>query len=99
MYQMTIKKNNKKRDIKIKHFRTFKVKFLGATNFKGERIKITDTRHKKSIIIGYDYSLRGTKEIAISELFKRGIKINSFSLDEKTYEYIFNSDDFRTPLK
>ena len=68
-------------------------------NYNGERISIKDTRFNKRIIISYDYSLRGVKEIVISELIKRGIKINNFSLDETSYEYIFTTYDFKTQLK
>jgi len=99
MYQMTIKKNDKKRKVKIGHNRALKVKYLSPTNYLGYRIKITDLRHNKSIIISYDYSLDGIKEIALTELIKKGIKISSFSYDEKTYEYTFNTSDFETQIK
>lgn len=99
MYQMTIKKNNKMRNIKIKHNRAFNVKYLSPTDFRGSRVKITDLRHNKSIIISFDYALTGIKEMALSELLKLGIKINSFSYNEKTYEYTLNSYDFATQIK
>lgn len=99
MYTMTIKKNDKKKNIKIKHNRAFNVKYLSPTDFSGSRVMIKDLRHNKRIIIGYDYSLNGIKEIALSELIKQGIKVNSFSYNEKTGEYIFNTYDFKTQLK
>ena len=36
-----------------KHCRGFKVKYLGPTNYKGSRIKITDERFEQSKIIDY----------------------------------------------
>ena len=99
MYKMTIEKNGKKKDIKLRHNRTLKAKYLAPTNYRGSRVKITDFRHLDSIIISYDYSLNGVKEIALSELIKKGIKVNSFSYDEKSHEYIFNTYDFKTSIK
>ena len=50
------KHNNTQSNTQImNHLHLIKVKFLGATNTKGERVKITSTRHNKSKIIPYDY--------------------------------------------
>lgn len=48
----------------MNHLHLIKVKFLGATNTKGERVKITSTRHNKSKIISYDYSFNNALEVA-----------------------------------
>ena len=48
----------------MNHLHLIKVKFLGATNTKGERVKITSTRHNKSKIISYDYTFNNALEVA-----------------------------------
>jgi len=93
-YEIRLKNKN----IKLNHLRVFEVKYLSATNTKGSRIKINDLRHKKSITISYNYSLDGIKEIAINELLKKGIKINSFSYNEKNHNYYINTLDFETQI-
>lgn len=47
------------------HLHLIKVKFLGATNTKGERVKITSTRHNKSKIISYDYQFNNALQVAM----------------------------------
>ena len=48
----------------MNHLHLIKVKFLGATNTKGERVKITSTRHNNSKIISYDYKFDNALEVA-----------------------------------
>jgi len=39
----------------MKHLHLIKVEYLGATETKGARVKITSTRHNKSKVIPFDY--------------------------------------------
>ena len=48
----------------MNHLHLIKVKFLGATNTKGERVKITSTRHNQSKVISYDYQFNNALEVA-----------------------------------
>lgn len=60
---------------KIQNLRAFEVKYLGPTNHNGARVKITDTRHNKSIIVPYDYEASNASEIALKYLNKKGFRI------------------------
>ena len=40
--------NNRSKEIKLNHYRAIFVDFLPATNTKGHRIALRDTRYKKS---------------------------------------------------
>ena len=84
-----------------KNMRMFVVKYLGATDHKGTRLKITDTRHRgKSFTYSWNYKL-GYLTAQALDIFKRqGIKIVGYSEpwteDSKTYLY---TDNFETLLK
>ena len=100
MYRTFINSSNKMREeILIPHLRMFEIKFLPPTNYKGDRVKITDTRFEKSVIISYNYEDRGTLETALKFLVNKGIKYNSFSHDEKTKKYFIMTQDFETQIK
>lgn len=45
-----------------------KIKYLGATNTKGSRVKITSERFKQSIIIPYDYQYNSILDMASDHL-------------------------------
>ena len=80
--------------------RMFKAKYLGPTNTKGTRFKITDTRHRgKSFIYSWDYSKNGLTDQAL-EVFKQcNIKIEGYSepWTSDNCSYFFTSD-FKTML-
>jgi len=40
-------KTKKRKEIKANHYRAIKIKYLCATDYKGERIVLIDTRNKK----------------------------------------------------
>jgi len=85
----------------MKNKRMFVVKSLSATNHKGRRFRITDTRHRGvSKIFSWDCSYGFLTEQASTVLSKLGIKIDGFSEpwteDDKIYLF---SDDFSTPLR
>ena len=84
---------------KLNHLRAFKVKYLGATNTRGERIKIIDLRHKKTIIISWDYHYDNIRDLVIDYLLSKNIKINSFIWDEINSCYYLNTLDFKTQIK
>lgn len=72
------------------------IKYLGATNTLGARIKITSYRFQQSIIINYDYSCSTAYEIAKNHLEKLGFNI--IALAELKEGYALLSDTFE-PLK
>ena len=84
---------------KFNNLRGFKIKYLGATNYLGSRVKITDTRHNKSITLSYDYSIGDIAKQAIKYLSDRDIKIEGMSNDERTNEYNLLSLNFGTQIK
>ena len=99
MYNTRVKINGKKEEIFITNLRMFQIKFLPPTNHNGDRVKIIDTRNGKSVIIGYDFSTRGTLETALKFLIEKGIKYTSFSHDEKSKNYYIMTSDFKTQIK
>ena len=52
----------------MKHLHLIKVKYLGATDTKGARIKITSTRHNQSKYLSKDYEFNSRFEQAIDYL-------------------------------
>lgn len=69
------------KNYELNHLRLFKVKYLCPTNTKGSRVKITDTKHNKSITLGYDYKHSDIRDQVIEYLTNKGITIDSFSSD------------------
>lgn len=86
------------RKVETNHFKAFKVKFLGATNYRGSRVKITDTRMGKSVTIPYNYKFNNIKEIAFDYLNSKGLEIEGFSWDEKGQFYNILTKDFEFTL-
>lgn len=82
------------RKVETNHFKTFKVKFLGATNYRGSRVKITDTRLGNSVTIPYNYKFNNINEIAFDYLNSKGLEIEGFSWDEKGQFYNILTKDF-----
>ena len=83
-----------KTEVETNHFKAFKVKFLGATNYRGSRVKITDTRMGNSVTIPYNYKFNNIKEIAFDYLNSKGLEIDGFSWDEKGQFYNILTRDF-----
>lgn len=79
-------------------FRMFEVKYFGASNCKGSRVKINDLRHGKSKTIPYNYSMNNIEDMAESYLKKIGISCDGLALTNFGSNYIL-SHDFATPLK
>ncbi len=69
---------------------TFSVKFLGATNYKGSRIKITEIKRyqeqkNNNVTLSYNYDIDNTLYQGIEYLEKKGAKIVSFSSTVNEY--------------
>lgn len=70
------------------------VKYLGPTNHRGARVKITSYRFNQSVTISYDYET-DAKGTALKFLKKRGIKIDSFSEFGPNDSYYLMSSTFK----
>ena len=84
----------------MKNKRMFVAKYLGPTNYRGTRFKITDTRHRGiNRIFSWDYSLGYLTEQATTVLESLGITVTGYSepWSEENKTYIF-TDDFKTTL-
>lgn len=87
----------------INRYRGFKVDYLGATNNKPVRIKITDLRYDKSIIVGY--SAKGKDrgiDRAIEVLKEIGIEVSGVLWAEKGGVFMYDvllSEDFTIMLR
>ena len=80
------------------HFRGIQVKCYPPTNCRGTRIRIYDTRHKKTAWIPYDYLYSDIKSQAIDYLWKKGIESDGFTYDEKTGVYTILTTNFSMDL-
>lgn len=54
----------------LSNFHVLKVTYLGATNTRGSRVKITSERFKQSKTIGYNYEFNNCCDIAQDYLSK-----------------------------
>jgi len=59
----------------IKNLQFIKVKYLPATNSRGSRVRMTDTRLKESKVIDFDYTLNTIEEMAEKYLTAKGVPI------------------------
>jgi len=87
-------KTEKRKEIKANHYRSIKIKYLGPTDTKGSRIVLIDTRNKTRKTISYDYSQKGTFEIAIKYLLEIGIKTDSYYYNDYSHEYVILTNNF-----
>lgn len=79
-----------KKAFELPNYRVFKISFLGATNTRGSRIKITETQRyndqkTKSVIIAYDYNVGDVQEQAYKFLTKKGFNIVSRGSEINNY--------------
>lgn len=74
----------------MENFHIIKVKYLGATEKRGSRVKIESERFKQSILTDYDYEFTNTYEIA-----ENWLKASSFEIvgkaEGKDCYYIISS--------
>ena len=67
----------------VENFHTITVKYLSATNTKGSRIKLIDTRFDQSITIPFDYTQNSVMETAARYLLERGANVVGQTCDLK----------------
>ena len=80
----------------VKNFHVLRVTYLGPTNCKGSRVKITSDRFEQSKTLDYDYHFNNTLEIAEDWLKKNGYNITGHAEGKDCYYVI--TDTFQ-PLK
>jgi len=57
----------------LKNYQLITVKYIGATNTRGSRVKLTDTRfNNKSKYIPFNYSLNNINDMAAEYLTEQG---------------------------
>jgi len=79
----------------MKNKRMFVIKYLSATNHKGTRFRITDTRHKgNSKIYSWNYKYNGLLDQATKILNDKGINVDGYSepWTEMDKVYIFSNN-------
>lgn len=59
----------------MKNVNVIKVKYLGATNTRGSRVKIISDRFKSSVTLGYNYEFNSALDIALDYLTKLGFDV------------------------
>jgi hypothetical protein len=88
---------------KPKHMRLFIIQYMGPTNYKGSRIKITDTRHKISITKSWGYDTDSLISEAMQHFKSVGIPIAAYGandIDKKDYALSPNFDkNLKTGLR
>jgi hypothetical protein len=67
----------------ISNVRVFSYKYLGPTNHRGSRIKITDKWFGKSKTISFNYEFRTDYEGAIAYLMEQGFDVASMNSEEQ----------------
>jgi len=80
----------------MENLHAFTVKYIGTTNTRGSRVKITSERFQKSVTIPYDHYFPNTLEIAKAYLISKGFKLVGQA--ETKNSYIILSSVFE-PLK
>ena len=78
----------------MKNLQMLEIKYLGATNTKGARIKIIDTRFKASITLSRDYE-GDMEDQALKYLISRGFNIVAKCHNEITGALYLLSDTFK----
>ncbi len=67
--------NTIKKDIKMINFHSIKLTYLGATNTKGARVKLTSTRFDQSVTLSCDYKCNGLQDQAVKWLTANGFEV------------------------
>lgn len=78
----------------LPNYRAFDLKYLGPTNNRGSRVKISDPRFEKSKIIPYNHEFNNIGDMALDYLQRIGFEI----VGQIDNTILFTSD-FRTELK
>ena len=78
------------------NYHVFAIKYLGATDTKGSRVKITSQRFEQSVTISYNYEYSNIYEMAQEKLESMGYEITG--MGETPSGYVLMSTTFE-PLK
>ena len=78
----------------MKKFHLIEAKFIGPSNTRGSKVKITSLLFGSSITESYDYQFGSTKDQAAETLKNLGFKPVGFGYDTKKQIYIFCSEIF-----
>ena len=86
----------------IQNLRIIKVSYLGATNTRGSRIKISETKRynddkTESKIFGYNYAIGNVEAQALEILQRNGFNVVCRAFDVDGYILLCNNwgDDFK----
>jgi hypothetical protein len=83
----------------MKSYHLIEVKYLGATNTRGSKAKITSLRFPNdSLTVSLDYQYNNIRDQAIDLLNGFGFKISGYGYDEKKGVFILTSEIFE-PIK
>lgn len=83
--------------LEMNNLKSYEIKFLGATNTRGNRVKIIDILRNESKIIEWDYNFNNSLDIA-SNFFKDK-NINIVACTELKNSYIILTDNFQARIK
>jgi hypothetical protein len=73
------------------NFHIIKVTYLGATNSKGSRVKMTSERFEESKTINYNHEFNNTLDIAEDYLTKAGFEVVGHAEGKGCYYVITNT--------
>jgi hypothetical protein len=75
----------------MENFHLIEVKYLGTTNSRGSRVKMTSNRFNESVTIPYDYKLNKVTEMAEEYLKEKGFTIVGQG-EGKNVDFVITSD-------
>ena len=81
----------------MKNLKSYEVKYLGATNTLGSRVKIIDHLRGCSKTIDWDYTYAYTLDMAVAFLKRNGVNIVATS--ELKSSYIVLTDTFSFDIR
>ena len=83
----------------MKHFHLIEAKYLGATNSRGSKVKLTSLRFPgDSFTISWNYEYSNLLDQATDALNNIGVKVSGYGYDEKKGTYILATETFE-PIK
>lgn len=80
----------------LPNYHLIKVSYLGATNSRGSRMKLTSLRFNDSVLLSYDYSFNQGKDQAIKYLQETGFKPIGQGYDEQKGDTIIICNTFNS---
>ena len=83
----------------MKHFHLIEAKYLGPTNSRGSKVKLTSLRFPgDSYTVSWDYNFSNLLDVSVDALNNIGVKISGYGYDEKKGTYILATETFE-PIK